>query len=252
VFEQIVDRTLARRREAEAGTMSLFDSVEPADGASPVFDERITIPDIEFEKMPRLAFEKEMLGLYVSDHPLLGAEAALRRVADVTIADFKTATDGEMKWVGGVVTNLTRKYTKKGDLMATFFLEDLASTIEAWVFPRTHLDYGALLADDAIVCVKGRLDLREDQPKLVVMEVKCPELAFDGGPPLRLKLPVGRLNDSIVTQLKDLFVRHPGDSPVFLHVGEKILKLGADFAVDATKGLCAELRVLLGADCLLA
>ncbi|MDQ1403362.1 MAG: polymerase subunit alpha, partial [Actinomycetota bacterium] len=251
-FEQIVDRTLARRREVEAGTMSLFDSVGADDGATPVFDERIAIPDIEFEKMPRLAFEKEMLGLYVSDHPLLGAEAALRRVADVTIADFRSATDGEMKWVGGVVTNLTRKYTKKGDLMATFYLEDLASTMEAWVFPRTHLDYGALLADDAIVCVKGRLDLREDQPKLVVMEIKRPELAYDGGPPLRVRLPLGRLTDSIVTQLKELFVRHPGESPVFLHMGEKILKLGADFSVDATKGLCAELRVLLGADCLLA
>ena len=67
-----------------------------------------------------------------------------------------------MRWVGGVVTSLVRKYTKRGELMATFVLEDLQSAVEVWVFPRTMTDVGHLLADDAVVCVKGRLDLRDD------------------------------------------------------------------------------------------
>ncbi|HSL58534.1 MAG TPA: DNA polymerase III subunit alpha, partial [Acidimicrobiales bacterium] len=90
VFEQIVDRTLARRRERDMGVMTLFGEAD--DG--PVFDERLTIPDLEFDKTQRLAFEKEMLGLYVSDHPLMGAEAALRRRTDGTIAELVDVDDG--------------------------------------------------------------------------------------------------------------------------------------------------------------
>jgi DNA polymerase-3 subunit alpha len=187
-----------------------------------------------------------MLGLYVSDHPLMGAEAALRKLVDCTINDVRDGAEGEMKTVGGVVTSLVRKYTKKGDLMATFVLEDLEAAIEAFVFPRTHLEYGSLLRDDAVVCVKGRLDKREEPAKLIVMEVRAVELHGDEGPPLRLRLPLETLTDERVHRLKELLVEHPGDSPVFLEVGEQTLKLPAEFNVDARNGLCAEVRVLLG------
>ena len=84
VFEQIVDSILARRREKELGIMNLFGDV-PADDGGPVHDERVPIPDDEFDKSQRLAFEKEMLGLYVSDHPLMGVEGALARHTDCSI-----------------------------------------------------------------------------------------------------------------------------------------------------------------------
>jgi DNA polymerase-3 subunit alpha len=259
VFEQIVDRVLARRRERELGVMSLFGDGAPSDDGTPVFDDaRVPIPDLEFDKSQRLAFEKEMLGLYISDHPLLGAETALRKIADTTITDLRSLAESssatpeyaEVRTLAGVVTSLSRKYTKKGELMATFVLEDLASTIEAWVFPRTMEQYGALLADDAIVCVKGRLDLREDQPKLVVMEVRRPEIVLDGGAPVRVRLPMNALSDTLVERLKEVLVRHGGPSPVFLHVGDKILRLPDEFNVDDRNGLVGELRVLLGAGCI--
>ena len=118
-----------------------------------------------------------MLGLYLSDHPLKGVEAALARHVDTTIAELRDGgREGELRWVGGVVTGVVRKYTKRGELMATFVLEDLVSSIEVWVFPRTMTEVGHLLADDAVVCVKGRLDLREEPAKLVCMEIKRPEL----------------------------------------------------------------------------
>ncbi|HEX2063504.1 MAG TPA: DNA polymerase III subunit alpha [Acidimicrobiales bacterium] len=248
-FEQIVDRTLARRRERELGVLSLFgDGLGPA--TSPVHDERVPIPDLEFDKAQKLAFEKEMLGLYVSDHPLMGAEAALRRHADATVAELRELRDGEVRWVGGVVTGLTRRYTKKGDLMATFHLEDLESSIEVWVFPRVMHECGHLLADDAIVCVKARVDAREDQPKLTSLEVRRPDLGVDGGPPVRIRLPLTTLEDSCVTRLKQLLVDHPGESPVFLHLaggsGGTVLRLPDAFNVDARNGLLAEIRVLLG------
>ncbi|MBS1839161.1 MAG: DNA polymerase III subunit alpha, partial [Actinobacteria bacterium] len=156
VFEQIVDATIARRKEHDMGVMSLFGELE--DG--PAFDERIRIPDVEFDKKQRLAFEKEMLGLYVSDHPLLGAEHALKRKADCTIPDLAELDDGVQRTIGGVITGLQRKWTRKGDLMAVFVLEDLQGSVEAMVFPKTMAQIGHLLVEDAVVLTTGRIDKR--------------------------------------------------------------------------------------------
>jgi DNA polymerase-3 subunit alpha len=191
-----------------------------------------------------------MLGLYVSDHPLMGAEAALRRASDCSVTELREGKDGDIRTVGGVITGLVRKYTKKGDLMATFSLEDLQSTIDAWVFPRTMVDYGWALADDAVVIVKGRLDQREDESKFVVMEISRPELTFGDDLPLEVKLPLQSLSDSIVDDLKQLLVTHPGARSVVLHVGTKKLRLGNEFCVDTTNGLHADLRRLLGLECI--
>jgi DNA polymerase-3 subunit alpha len=106
--------------------------------------------------------------------------------------------------------------------------------------------------DDAVVCVRGRLDLREDEPKLICMELKRPELVVDESEPLHLVLPLHALSDDRVLRLKQLLVDHRGEAPVFLHVGSKIIRLAAEFNVNARAGLLAELRVLLGAGCLLA
>ncbi len=117
---------------------------------------------------------------------------------------------GGVKVVGGVITELQRRYTKKGDLMATFVLEDLNASIEAFVFPKTMADYGALLDDDAIVVVKARLDIRDERLKLVCMEVSRPELVADGLRDLRISLPLGTLTDRTVDDLKRLLSEHPG------------------------------------------
>ena len=252
VFEQIVDRILDRRRKQDQGVMSLWDAFDAgASAGDAVFDDaRVPIPDTEFDKMQRLAFEKEMLGLYVSDHPLIGVEAALRRHTDLSLAELRELREGELRWVGGVITGLVRKYTKRGELMATFTLEDLAAAVDVWVFPRVMTDVAHLLADDAVVCVKGRLDLREETPKLICMELKRPTLMLDGAGPLHLEVPIHLLTDERVDQLKRLLLDHPGDSAVFLHVGTKVIRLADSYAVEARNGLLAELRVLLGPGCL--
>jgi DNA polymerase-3 subunit alpha len=249
VFEQIVDRTLARRREADQGVMSLFGDLGGSGDA--VFDDaRVPIPEQDFAKSVRLAFEKEMLGLYLSDHPLKGVESALARHTEASIAEMREgAKDGEVRWVGGVVTGVVRKYTKRGELMATFTLEDLVSSVEVWVFPRVMTDVAHLLADDAVVCVKGRLDLRDEQPKLVCMEIKRPDLDVRDEP-LHVDLPIHALTDERVESLKRLLSEHPGPSPVLLYVGAKRIRLASQWSVDTTRGLLAELRVLLGPACL--
>jgi len=155
-----------------------------------------------------------------------------------------------------VVTALNRKYTKRGDLMATFVLEDLAAAVEVMVFPKTMAQYGELLAEDAVVCVKGRLDGRDDTPKIVAMEVTLPELVLDGGQPVRIRTRVGALTGEKVEALKAILLQHPGDSPVFVHLDhhEKttVLQLGDEYLASGDRnGLFAELRVLLGPDCIL-
>jgi DNA polymerase-3 subunit alpha len=254
VFEPIIDVMIDRKNKEAEGQFDLFSTsaveVVP-DGQSG----HAPIPDQEFAKTQRLAFEKEMLGLYVSDHPLMGAERALRRHTDATLNDLKEMREGELRTVGGVVTALQKKYTKRGDLMATFVLEDLAAAVEVMVFPKTMAQYGELLGEDAIVCVRGRLDTRDDAPKVIAMEVSAPDLVLDGAPPVRLRVRPGALTDAKTTRLKEILAEHPGESQVFVHLEshEKttVVRLGDEFCVSDRNGLLAELRVLLGPDCVL-
>ncbi len=249
VFEQIIDRTMARRRDEDLGIMSLFgpfSGVEEVATAEPFHDERTPIGDDEFDQAQKLAFEKEMLGLYVSSHPLFGVESMLRRHADCTIAELRECRDGETRWIGGVVTALSRKYTKRGDLMAVFTLEDLQSAVEVMVFPRTMLEYGVLLSDDAIVCVKGRLDLREEPPKIICLELKRPDLSPEGTAPVRIKLSPSSLTHGLLDRLKSVLRDHPGQQPVHVHLDPHVLRLPDEFRVDSGNGLVSELRVLLG------
>ncbi|HEY1444078.1 MAG TPA: DNA polymerase III subunit alpha [Acidimicrobiales bacterium] len=256
VIDEVVDRTLERRREQELGITSLFavfeeEQAEPGWGGT-----KVAIPDTEFDKSQRLAFEKEMLGLYVSDHPLMGFEGALSRHTDSSLSDMReedtVAGDrSPVRTVGGVVTDLRRSYTKKGDLMARFVLEDLQAAMEVFVFPKTMAEYGALIENDAILVVKGRLDTREDEPKIVCMEVSRP-LLHRGEEDLHIKLPLGVLTDRRVEGLKDVLSGHPGPSAVLLHVGEKVLRLPPEFNVDCRNGLVGELKRLLGQSAVLS
>ncbi len=254
VHESVVDHAVARRRERDQGIMSLFG--DAGGGAVESFDERPPIPDREFDKSERLAFEKEMLGLYVSDHPLMGAEHHLARRVDCSLAELRDLADGPdaalARTIGGVVTGLSRRYTKRGDLMATFVLEDLTATVEVMVFPKTMTDFGSLLAEDAIVLVRGRLDTRDDLPKFICLEVQRIELPTSAHPPLRIKLPPGTAADSArLATLKALLAEHPGPSPVLLHLDQRVVRLPPSFAVDTGNGLAGELRALLGADSVL-
>jgi DNA polymerase III subunit alpha len=249
VYEQIVDQTAARRRREAEGQFDLFSSLGDvgAEVDSAVSEARLPIPDREFDKKQRLAFEKEMLGLYVSDHPLMGADAALRRRTECTLAELEGVEDGTVRVVGGLVTSLQRKWTKKGDLMAVFVLEDLQASIEVMVFPKTMQQYGHLLTDDAVVCVKGRIDGRDDTPKVMALELTVFEPVTDGAPPVRIRVSPNALNEQLLGQLKGLLGEHQGESQVFLHLGERqVLRLPDEFNVDSSNGLMAELRVLLG------
>jgi DNA polymerase-3 subunit alpha len=250
VLEGVVDRTLERRKERDLGITSLFAAFEEEQSDPGWGGAKVAIPEVEFDKAQRLAFEKEMLGLYVSDHPLMGFEAALARHTDSNLSDMReedvvVGDRSPVRTVGGVVTDLRRSYTKKGDLMARFVLEDLQAAMEVFVFPKTMAEYGALIENDAILVVRGRLDTREEEPKIVCMEVSRPVLER-GQEDLHITLPLGVLTDAKVDGLKEVLGGHPGHSPVLLHVGAKVLRLPPEFNVDCRNGVVGELKRLLG------
>jgi DNA polymerase-3 subunit alpha len=254
-FEQIIDATLERRRERDRGVMSLFGGWnETPDTSVPAgFDERTPIPDIEFDKNERLKAEKEMLGLYVSDHPLFGVESALKRKVEQSLADLEALDDGAPVKVGGVITGLARKFTKRGDQMAVFVLEDLEASIEVTVFPRTLQEQGHKLEDDVIVAVKGRLDKRDESRfGLIAQDIEVLSGLTDGpAAPLRLALPSHALDELKIQRLKRILRDHPGDSVVLIELGRgKVLRLSDEFRVDIDRAV-GELRMAFGHDAVL-
>ena len=246
VHEAIIDMTVRKRREHDAGVLSLFG--EQSEG--PSFDDRPDIGEAEYERMQKLAYEKEMLGLYISDHPLKGMEARVRRLTDATISDLASGaahSDDGFWSVGGVITALQRRWTRKGELMATFALEDLEHKIEVLVFPRAMVEHGPKLADDAVVVVRGRLDAREDTLRFFANDIQPIENTQQEAS-LRVNIPLEHQNDRLLGELKSVLCAHPGASPVELLLGDRrVARLPEDFAVDIANGLPAELRELLGA-----
>ena len=250
VYETSIDRAIIKRRETEAGIMGLFDAPLEDPGSSPTIE--ITIPETEFEKSELLASEKEMLGLYVSDHPLMGLEKALSRFADYLISDVlelpSTQRADEMITVGGVATSVSRRYTKRGDLMGNFILEDLTSSIEVFLFPKQMAEFGAMLEEDTIFLVKGRVDTRDDQPKIIAHSISRPNLTEGSSQPLGIRIALTQVTRSNLTRLKNLLSEHHGAVPVRLHIGDDVYQLPLEFKVNDRGGLIGELRVLFGAN----
>ena len=257
VFEHIIDTTVKRRREREKGVMSLFgdwgDGEADSSGDGDSFTERTPIPDLHFDKSEQLRFEKEMLGLYVSDHPLFGVEGALKRKVEHALIDLPNMEDGTPVVVGGVITNLARKFTKKGDQMAVFLLEDLDASIEVTIFPRTLAEQGHKLEDDLIVSVKGRLDRRDESRFGIIGQTITVLHGLDDGPavPLRLRMPSTSLDELKIQRLKRILKEHPGDSVVMVDIGMgQVLKLADEFRVDVDRSV-GELRMAFGHEAVL-
>jgi len=239
-----LDATITRRRAEEMGQYSLFGG-NSDDGVAEV---EVDVPDREWDKKMRLAFEKEMLGLYVSDHPLLGVEQALAASCSTDTPGLWEMDDGSQASIGGVVGGITRRYTKSGDPMYFFTFEDLQGSVEVVCFPKTVAEYGPFIREDAVLVVTGRVDHRGDDVKLIAREIQEPTLEEPNV--VRLQVPATRLSRSMVNRLRGVLSNHPGRAGVFVHMrsdnGEKVLKLGEEHRVEPRSALFAELRELLG------
>jgi len=197
-----------------------------------------------------------MLGLYVSDHPLFGIEHVLAAAVDCSVAALtgEEKADQSIVTIGGILSSLVRKVTKKGDPWAVATLEDLEGAIEVMFFPSAYQLCGIHLAEDAVLLVRGRLDKREDVPRLMAMEVRIPDITEQPRGPVTITLPVSRCTPPLVERLKEVLATHPGTTEVRLQVqaGENltVLRLGDGFRVTPTSSLFADLKALLGAGAL--
>ncbi len=179
VFSQVMDRIQKDRKNNMAGQLSLFDIVEEEEKEGLA----LKLPDVgEYPKEMKLAFEKEVLGIYVSGHPLEEYEAAWRKKISNTTADFAydeevqgvRVKDGAKAVIGGLISGKTIKYTKDNKIMAFLTIEDLVGTVEVIVFPKTYEQSASFLTEDAKVFVQGRISVEEDKDGKLICEKIVP------------------------------------------------------------------------------
>lgn len=249
---RLIEAIVSEKRSEEAGQFSLFaggsQNGRPSGGST--IDAVLVQSELSSSQL--LTAEKEMLGFYVSAHPLAQYEPALKYQTDVEIPELAEGPDGAVRAVGGILTRLDRKFTKKGDLMLLGTLEDMKGAVEVIFFPQTVSSTPAeLLAVDRIVLVKARIDLRDETPKLVAMAVTEPDLS-GASTPLRIRMPLGLCTPDRIEELKGVLSSHPGPSPVLLHLAgperTTVLKLGVGFTVELRTGLFAEIKTLFGSE----
>ncbi|MCW2788278.1 MAG: polymerase subunit alpha, partial [Aeromicrobium sp.] len=255
VAEEGVDLYIDLKRQAAIGQDSLFG------GGDELFTGgTIEVPPTmpEWEKTQLLAFERDMLGLYVSDHPLQGLEHVLRASSDCTVGDLLTNAelpDGSTIRICGLITGVQRRMSKKGDPWASITIEDLEGGIEVMVFPGAYQLAMPVLVPDTIVVVKGRVRRKDDGIELNALEVTMPAMG-SGGPerPLVVSLPVARCTAETVSTFKQVLSTHPGMSEVHLRlIGNgttKVMRLDDSLRVAQSSSLIADLKELLGPHCL--
>jgi DNA polymerase-3 subunit alpha len=257
VYESAIDGVLDLKRNEAHGQSDLFgDWGGEDDGSSdPVLTG--TVPDIpDWDKRTKLAFERDMLGLYVSDHPLLGLEHILVAERDLSIGAL-LAEDGPrdgMIAIAGMITSVVRKTTRRGDIWAVITVEDLEASIEVLLFPKAYDLVSTVLATDVVVRVKGRVKVDDDSVALTGQELTLPDISDAPSGPVVISLPAVRCTPPVVQQLRQVLSSHPGMTEVRLRLQSSgkttVMKLDQGLRVTPSPPLMADLKALLGPSCL--
>ncbi|MEX0869797.1 MAG: DNA polymerase III subunit alpha [Nitriliruptoraceae bacterium] len=254
VYEPIVDAAVQRKRAEAAGQFSLFDGLDAgvAGGADPL-DADIEISTEEFDKDQLLKFEREMLGLYVSDHPLFGVERVLDEHVDHSCAQLAELDDGANVTVGGVLTALSKKFTRKGDTYLVATLEDLTGAVEVVFWPATYRVAFEALHEDAVLVIAGRLEVRDGTAKLTANKVVAPDLSEARGAPVVVSFAEAQCTPEAIGRLKAILADHAGAVAVQLRVVQpdgsaRLYQLGDDLRVDRRGGLFGDLKAAFGPD----
>ncbi len=257
IHAEAIDACMDTKRNEAIGQFDLFGFGGADDGGAAEPDDSfaVAIPLGEWEKAALLAYEREMLGLYVSDHPLFGIEHVLAAAADCSIPSLATDTaDGHVVTLGGIISGVQRKMTKQGAPWAIVTLEDLEGSVEVMFFPKSYEPAAVHIAEDAVVLVRGRVDKREDPPRFIGMELSVPDLEQGPRGPVFVSLPTPRCTPPVVDRLKEVLAAHPGTTEVHLQLvsGTRttVLRLDDALRVTVTPALMADLKQLLGVGCL--
>jgi DNA polymerase-3 subunit alpha len=247
---EAIDAVIESKRAEAIGQFDLFGDM----GGSAVSGLEIEIPQGEWDKGTLLAFEREMLGLYVSDHPLLGVEHILRSNTDMSISalvDDGGAQDGFVT-IGGLITGISRKVSRTGSSWAIVTVEDLEGSLEVLFFANTYNQYALTLIEDRIVTIRGRVDRRDDQVRFSAVEMTSLDVSSGPVGPLMISLPISQCTPPIVERVKEILRSHPGKREVHLQIedSDKSTTMKIDALVTSSPSLSADLKSILGPNCL--
>ncbi|MET3719776.1 MULTISPECIES: DNA polymerase III subunit alpha [unclassified Arthrobacter] len=257
IHEEAIDSVITLKRNEAIGQFDLFAGFEEAESEASL---SIEIPDLpEWEKKDKLSFERDMLGLYVSDHPLQGLEGLLSQHADQSITSIIADDgphDGAIVTISGMITSLSRRIAKaSGNAYARAEIEDLGGSMEVMFFGQVYGPIASVLAEDLIVVVKGRLQRRDDGAvALNCMELSVPDLSEGTNGPVQISMATHKATETVVTELGDVLRNHRGNSEVRLHLqGDtrtEVMALPVHLRVNPSPSLFGDLKVLLGPTCL--
>ena len=247
---EAIDAVIESKRAEAIGQFDLFGDT----GGSAMTGLEIEIPQGEWDKSTLLAFEREMLGLYVSDHPLLGVEHILRSNTDMSISallDDGGAQDGFVT-IGGLITGISRKVSRTGSSWAIVTVEDLEGSLEVLFFANTYNQYALTLVEDRIVTIRGRVDRRDDQVRFSAFEMTSLDVSSGPVGPFMITLPISQCTPPIVERVKEILRSHPGKREVHLQIEDsgKSTTMKIDALVTSSPSLSADLKSILGPDCL--
>ena len=255
VHTDAVDSVLGTKKAEAIGQFDLFGGGDAGGGTDAVFT--IRVPDEEWDDKHKLALEREMLGLYVSGHPLNGVAHLLANQVDTQIPAIlsgEVPNDTQVR-VGGILVGVNRRVNKNGMPWASAQLEDLTGGIEVMFFPQAYSQCGAEIADDAVVLVGAKVRVQDDRITLFANDLVVPD--FSGARadrPLAVSLPTRQCTIDKVSALKQVLARHPGTSQVHLRLisGDRIttLELDQSLRVTPSSALMGDLKALLGPGCL--
>jgi DNA polymerase-3 subunit alpha len=260
VHEDAVEAVVPLKRQQAMGQFDLFGSMGDSDeddaavsaSSSPLA--HLKFGEEEYPRKQLLAYEREMLGLYVSAHPLDGAERILRKHAPKPIAAILNdpPKEGEVV-ISGLITALERRVNKKGEPWAICTVEDMDASLEVLFFAKSYSMFGADLIEDNAVLVKGRVNWREDKMSIFgggLVPLDLSEAGVGGEePPLMLLAAAEKVDQSVVSELKSTLLAHKGDTPVHLKlVGQKRQTVFAlyDYPVKVSSMLIGELKGIPG------
>ena len=255
VFLEAIDSVMEAKRAESIGQFDLF-GVGPGDTSTSVTGVELDIPAQEWEKALLLSYEREMLGLYVSDHPLLGVEHLLRAATDMPISQISDDGVGhdQVVSVGGLITQVQRKVSRQGTAWAIVTVEDLEGAIDVMFFAKYYEQHSMSLVEDRIVVIRGRVDKREEQVKMMALDLSMPDISAAPTGPLIISMETARCTAPVVDRIKEILRSHPGKREVHLKLddGKKsmVLKIGDELRVTASPSLSADLKTILGPDCL--
>jgi DNA polymerase-3 subunit alpha len=250
VHLEAIDSVIETKRAEAIGQFDLFGG----ESMTQVAGLDIEIPNFEWDKATLLTFEREMLGLYVSDHPLLGVEHILRSNTDMSISALladESAPDG-MVTLGGLITSVQRKVSRQGSSWAIVTLEDLEGAVEVLFFANTYNQYALTLIEDRVVTVRGRFERRDDVARFTAMEMKSLDISTGPVGPLLISLPIAQCTPPIVDRMKEILRSHPGKREVHMQIDDQgvLTTMKIDALVTASPSLSADLKSILGPDCL--